>query len=78
MAQTPTLTDSWIYERCRAAGYAQVPYFSLQAGFYSEPVAVEITNFNAGDTIQYALDGSWVTDTSQIYTGLFRWILLPQ
>ncbi|MCB0824162.1 MAG: CotH kinase family protein [Bacteroidales bacterium] len=52
-----------------ATGYAKVPYFSLQAGFYSEPVAVEITNFNAGDTIRYTLDGSWVTDTSQIYTG---------
>lgn len=51
-----------------ALGYAKVPYFSEPGGFYSDPLMVEISNFQAGDTIRYTTDGSWVSDTSEIYS----------
>jgi hypothetical protein len=51
------------------SGYAKDPQFSIESGFYPGQVAVGFSNYQPGDTIRYTIDGSWVTDSSAIYTG---------
>ena len=50
-------------------GYTKSPLVSIQAGFYDNPLSIEVLNFNNGDTLRYSLDGSVVTDSSLLYNG---------
>jgi hypothetical protein len=51
------------------SGYAKEPHFSMNAGFYNDTIEINFLNFQPGDTIRYTIDGSWVTDSSAIYSG---------
>ncbi|MEZ5083038.1 MAG: CotH kinase family protein [Bacteroidales bacterium] len=50
-------------------GYTKTPLVNIHAGFYTNPLSIEILNINIGDTLRYSLDGSIVTDSSLLYTG---------
>ncbi|MEZ5198097.1 MAG: CotH kinase family protein [Bacteroidales bacterium] len=50
-------------------GYSKEPAYSVPSGFYNGGVEVNFLNQLAGDTIRYTLDGSWVSDTSDIFSG---------
>ena len=50
-------------------GYTKMPLVSVQAGFYNNPLSIEVLNLNAGDTLRYSIDGSVVTDSSLLYNG---------
>jgi hypothetical protein len=51
-----------------SSGYAKEPQFSLDAGFYNTSIEIGFVNYQPGDTIRYTIDGSWVTDSSSIFT----------
>jgi hypothetical protein len=51
------------------SGYAKEPQFSHDAGFYNNSIEIGFINYQPGDTIRYTTDGSWVTDSSAIFTG---------
>ncbi len=48
-------------------GYTKEPEFNVESGFYSGGVEVSITNIEPGDTVRYSVDGSWISDTSEIF-----------
>ncbi len=50
-------------------GYAKEPQFDHESGFYSGTVQIGFSNYQSGDTIRYTIDGSWVSDSSAVYTG---------
>lgn len=52
-----------------ASGYAKEPQFSVEAGFYPGSMEIGFLNYQTGDTIRFTIDGSWVNDTSAIYSG---------
>ena len=51
-------------------GYTKEPEISLASGYYNGSVEVDIVNMEPGDTIRYSLDGSWVSDSSDIFSGI--------
>ena len=51
------------------AGYTKEPEFTVAPGFYDGSVEVGIANLEPGDTVRYTVDGSWVSDTSEIFPG---------
>ena len=51
-------------------GYTKEPEFSLESGYYTGSVGVNILNIEPGESVKYSLDGSWITDTSDIYSGV--------
>lgn len=51
------------------AGYASIPLFSLQAGFYSGSQWLTLTTTQPGGVIRFTTDGKDVRDTSPVYTG---------
>ncbi|CAN5425532.1 hypothetical protein BH11BAC1_BH11BAC1_03680 [soil metagenome] len=62
---TPGLTNN--SSTCYS-GYATIPLFSLQAGFYSGLHFLTITTTQPSGVIRYTLDGSEPRDTSTIYS----------
>jgi hypothetical protein len=61
---TPGTTNS---QSASASGYAKMPLFDQEAGFYSGVQGIGFINYQPGDTIRFTLDGSKVTDTSMLY-----------
>lgn len=55
--------------RRRAQCNAFKPRFSVEAGTYSSPVSVAITDVTPGAAIYYTLDGKKPSETSSLYTG---------
>ncbi len=50
------------------ASYTQKPQMSLPAGFYAEPISIEITTTEPISQIHYTIDGSEPTSASPIYS----------
>ncbi len=48
-------------------GYTKKPEFSAASGFYNGTVEVSFANLEPGDTVRYSVDGSWITDTSELF-----------
>ena len=51
-------------------GYTKNPEFSLASGFYDGNVEVGFVNLEPDDTIRYSVDGSWITDTSELFADI--------
>ncbi|MBC8173189.1 MAG: CotH kinase family protein [Chitinophagales bacterium] len=49
-------------------GYEPFPIFNIGCGFYSGPQTIEITSASPDAIIRYTLDGSFVKETSSVYT----------
>lgn len=47
-------------------GYTKKPEFNIASGFYDGNVEVGIVNLEPGDTVRYSIDGSWITENSEI------------
>ncbi len=63
---TPGLTNN--SSTCYA-GYATIPLFSLQAGFYSGSQWLNITTTQQGGIVRYTTNGKDVEDTSPVFSG---------
>jgi len=50
------------------SGYCNAPLFSVNGGYHSAPITLEITA-KAGETVYYTLDGSTPSESSTPYTG---------
>lgn len=78
----PDGVDNWVVFTAPSMGvsnndstpfedYAPRPEFSIEAGYHSNPISVEIAipSPSPDFTIRYTIDGAFPTDTSPIYTG---------
>jgi len=52
-----------------STGYATIPMFSVQGGFYSAPQSLTLTTTFPGGVIRYTTNGNTPTATSTLYTG---------
>ncbi len=52
-----------------STGYAATPTMDLQAGYYPNPINVNLASLEPGGTIYYTLDGTAPSNTSTLYTG---------
>ena len=50
-------------------GYCAAPVFSVQGGYQSKAISLEITTATEGGAIHYTTDGSTPTESSSVYTG---------